>query len=185
MASEQRLKVVPQASGDVLEIGVGSGLNLPYYDRNKVKSLIAIDPHPAVWDMRKTDPDTLPFHFEYRNEFAENLPFDNRTFDSIVITYSMCSIGDVASALQQMRRVLKDNGTILFSEHGKAPEKAVARFQNNLNPIWRPLAGGCNLNRNIPQLLNDVGFEFKHYEEGYISSLKFASYNYLGVAVKR
>jgi ubiquinone/menaquinone biosynthesis C-methylase UbiE len=185
MASEQRIKIVPQAEGNVLEIGVGSGLNLPYYNGKMVKSLIAVDPHPAVWEMRKTDSDTLPFHFEYRNEFAENLPFENRTFDTIVITYSMCTIGDVLTSLQQMRRVLKDNGKILFSEHGKAPEKAVAVFQNNLNPIWRPLAGGCNLNRDIPQLLKDSGFAFRHFEEGYISSLKFGSYNYLGIAEKR
>ena len=180
--SKQREKVVPLAKGTVLEIGIGSGLNLPFYNSDEVKSLTAIDPSDDIWKINETNLEGLDFEFEFIKAFAEDIPAENNAFDSIVTTYTLCSIPEANEALEDMRRVLKPSGNLIFCEHGKAPDKSVQRWQNLINPIWNKLGGGCNLNRNIPDLIKDSGFKIDQLDTMYIPGWKPASFNYWGVA---
>lgn len=182
--TEQRNKIIPLAYGNVLEIGVGTGHNLPVYDGSKVTKLTAIEPTDDTWKQCKMDLKTLPFSFEFIIASAEELPFEDNSFDTVVITYTLCTIPDVEKALKEMRRVLKPTGILLFSEHGLAPDKRVRFVQNSLNPVWKQFSGGCNLNRNISQLIEESGFEITKLEQMYISGFKTGSYNYLGTATK-
>lgn len=177
----QRNKVVPDASGVVLELGIGSGLNLPYYDSNKVTHLIGIDPtpnHKALDNaLEKTQLST-----EMIFESAEALPMEDDSIDSIVCTYTLCTIPDIDQTLEQCRRVLKSNGKFIFVEHGIAPDKKVQRTQNRINPIWKKLAGGCNLNRDIPQTLEQHGYNITKLESMYLPGWKPACWNVWGSA---
>ena len=181
--SKQREKIVPRAEGAVLEVGFGSGLNLPYYDAAKVSRLYALEPSEG---MRKRAAKRLaasPLSVELLDLPGEKVPLDEAAVDSILITYTMCSIPDVAAALGEMRRVLKPGGAMYFCEHGKAPDEGVAKWQDRLNGVWGAIGGGCNLNRDIPALIRDGGFAIEDLEEMYLpSSPKFASYNYWGAA---
>lgn len=179
---QQREKVIPQAVGDVLEIGVGSGLNLPIYVDSKVKSLTAIDPSEETWKKNIVDLSKLPFQFKYVKGSAEDMPFDNAVFDTVVVTYSLCTIPDATKALKEMKRVLKPGGKLIFCEHGMAPDQNVLQIQNVLNPVWKRFAGGCNLNKNIPELIKNAGFKFVSLNTMYIPGPKPFSYNYWGVA---
>ncbi|NOY96102.1 MAG: class I SAM-dependent methyltransferase [Chlorobi bacterium] len=179
---QQREKVVPLAHGNVLEIGVGTGLNLPFYNKEKVQRLTTIDPSEDIWNKNVVDIQSLPFEFEFINAFAENIPMDNNSLDTVVTTYTFCSISDLYKALAEIRRVLKTNGRLLFCEHGKAPDKAIQKWQNMINPIWKHLGGGCNLNRDIPAIIEDSGFKMNKLETMYISGWKPASFNYWGEA---
>ena len=179
----QRNIIVPRAHGDVLEIGIGSGLNMPFYDKDKVKSLVGIDVSVEVWKENKIDTSQLEFHFEFIEALAEQIPADNNSFDSVVVTWSLCSIKDLRTAFDELRRVLKSRGTLLFCEHGKAPDMAVERWQNFLNPLWKRVGGGCNLNRNIPEIITDNGFKIHDMEAKYIPGWKPVNFNYWGSAV--
>lgn len=179
---KQREKVIPQAQGNVLEIGIGSGLNLPFYSQDKVRHLTAIDPSVEIWQKNKVDTQNLAFDFEFIKAFAEDIPTDNDSFDTVVITYTLCTIPDTQKALEEIRRVLKTNGKLLFCEHGKAPGLAVQKWQNRINPIWKYIGGGCNLNRDIPSLIKDSGFKISQLDSMYIPGWKPASFNYWGTA---
>ncbi|MDU8885565.1 class I SAM-dependent methyltransferase [Yeosuana sp. MJ-SS3] len=179
----QREKVVPLAKGHVLEIGIGSGLNLPFYNSVKVKQLTAIDPSEEIWSKNEIDVSKLEYGFKFIKAFAEDIPENNNTFDSAVITYTLCTIPDVQKALTEIKRVLKPNGEIIFCEHGKAPDKTVEKWQNLVNPLWKRLGGGCNLNRNIPSILENNGFKISQMETMYIPGWKPASFNYWGTAI--
>lgn len=178
----QRMKVIPLASGNVLEIGIGSGLNLPIYDKKNVKHLTAIDPSKEIWNKNIVNTQQLPFSFNFIQAFAEDIPLDNSSIDSVVITYTLCTIHDTNIALEEIRRVLKPNGKLIFCEHGKAPDKAIERWQNFINPLWKIVGGGCNLNRNIPLIIEDNGFKMHDIETMYIPGWKPASFNYWGIA---
>jgi ubiquinone/menaquinone biosynthesis C-methylase UbiE len=178
--TKQREKVIPLATGNVLEIGVGTGLNLPFYNRKKITKLTAIDPSEDTWKKRGIDVSRLPYKFEFIKASAEELPFAANTFDTIVITYSLCTIPDTAKALREMYRVLKKDGILIFCEHGVAPDKDVRATQDMINPFWRPLSGGCNLNRNIPELIENKRFKIQEVKSMYIPGWKFASFNLLG-----
>ncbi len=178
----QRMKVIPLATGNVLEIGIGSGLNLPLYNNNNIKHLTAIDPSKEMWDKNVIDTKTLPFEFAFTKAFAENIPEENDSFDTVVITYTLCTILDTNKALEEMRRVLKPNGKLIFCEHGKAPEKSIQKWQNMINPLWKRLGGGCNLNRDIPLIIEENGFKISNMETMYIPGWKLASFNYWGTA---
>jgi ubiquinone/menaquinone biosynthesis C-methylase UbiE len=180
---KQREKIVPQATDKVLEIGIGSGLNLSYYQKDKVSSLVGIDPSLETWEVNKNKREDLAVEFIQAG--AERLPFEKDSFDTIVVTYTMCTIPDLLSALSEMRRVLKSSGQLLFCEHGKAPDAGVLKWQNRINPIWKKLAGGCNLNKDIPQLLTDNGFKVKDLQTMYIPGPKFLCFNYWGSAKLR
>jgi len=179
---KQRVKIIPFAKGKVLEIGIGSGLNLPFYKKENVQHLTAIDPSEKVWNKNSVDMKNLPFDFEFIKAFAEDIPADTNSFDTVVITYSLCTIPDTYKALEEIRRVLKPTGKLLFCEHGKAPEKTVQKWQNMANPLWKRIGGGCNLNRDIPLLIKDNGFKLNNLKSMYIPGWKIASFNYWGIA---
>lgn len=179
---KQREKIVPLASGIVLEVGVGSGLNFKYYDHDRVDHLFALDPSEEMWSIAQKQIANSELQPEYVKASAEKMPIDNNTIDSIIITYTLCTIVNVNASLSEMRRVLKPNGKLIFCEHGIAPDKSVRRWQNLLNPIWKRLGGGCNLNRNIPLLIKEGGFKIEKLDTMYIPGFKPASYNYWGIA---
>ena len=179
---KQREKIVPEAFGEVIEIGIGSGLNLNFYDKSRVKKVTGIDPSQELWDRSKLNSSALPFKFEYINAFAEELPVHNAAFDSVVVTYSLCTIPNLKEAFSEIKRVMKPNGSLLFCEHGKAPDNSIQRWQNLINPIWKKFGGGCNLNRDIPALIEDNGFRIKHLDTMYIPGWKPASFNFWGTA---
>ena len=178
---KQREKIIPFAEGKVLEVGIGSGLNLPFYDRNKVSELVGIDPSLELWNKRQPIKD-LGFHYEFIKGVAEDMPFGKDNFDTIVITYTLCSIPDFQSALESLRKVLKPNGKFLFCEHGKAPDKSVLLTQNAINPIWKLIGGGCNINRDIPSIINGNGFKILTLETMYVPGWKPVSFNFWGEA---
>ena len=178
----QRMKIVPLAKGVVLEIGIGSGLNLPFYKKDSVKHLTAIDPSEEIWNINVVDIESLPFDFEFIKAPAENIPAKDNSFDTVVMTYTLCTISDVYKGLSEIKRVLKPDGKLLFCEHGKAPEKSIQKWQKTINPLWKRVGGGCNLNRDIPAIINKNGFKINKLETMYLPGWKIASYNYWGMA---
>lgn len=184
----QRGKVVPLAEGLVLEVGIGSGLNIPFYDAAKVNKVIGLDPSPELNEMaEKVVAKTAVengLDVEIILGSAEDMPFPDDHFDSVVITYTLCTIPDAEAANLEIRRVLKPGGKLIFCEHGLAPDAGVAKWQDRIDPIWGKIAGGCHLNRDIPELITGAGFTIETLEQMYLPSTpKFAGYNYWGVAV--
>jgi ubiquinone/menaquinone biosynthesis C-methylase UbiE len=165
---KQREKVVPRAHGRVLEIGVGSGLNLEHYDPSRVEVLIGLDPSPELRRIAERRAQKAQLEVEWLGLEAERIPLDEASIDSIVITYTLCTIPDTTAALSEMRRVLKPGGGLYFSEHGRAPHPEVARFQDRFTPYWKRFSGGCALNRDIPALLREANFELPELETMYM-----------------
>jgi SAM-dependent methyltransferase len=181
----QRGKVVPLASGRVLEIGIGSGLNLPFYAPGKVEHLWGLDPSRENWALLDGRRAPVDFDFEFLEASAEAIPLDTASADCVLLTYTLCTLPDVPAALEEMRRVLKPRGQLIFCEHGAAPDADVRRWQDRLNPLWRRVSGGCNLNRAVPDLLRQGGFSIQEMAAGYIPGWKPASFNFRGVARPR
>lgn len=181
--SKQRAKVVPAAAGNVLEIGIGSGLNLPFYTRNQVNAIWGLEPQATILSMAKEASETVPFPVHLIEASAEEIPLEDNRFDTIVITYTLCSIPNAMQALSEMKRVLKPGGQLLFCEHGAAPDPSVLKWQNRITPIWKLVGGGCHLNRNIPELLQAASFHLDHLQTMYIPGWKPACFNYWGKAV--
>ena len=181
-AMKQRQKVVPLAYGKVLEIGIGSGLNIPYYDANRVQHLWGLDPSAEMWAIAQKNAAEHHLEAEFIQSGAETIPLASHSADTVVMTYTMCTIPEVEPALAEIRRVLKPGGQLLFCEHGQAPDDDVRRWQNRLNPVWRTLAGGCNLNRPIRDLLEEAGFSSPDLQTMYIPGWKPACFNYWGRA---
>ncbi|MCO4744203.1 MAG: class I SAM-dependent methyltransferase [Proteobacteria bacterium] len=159
-----RHKVVPLATGDVLEIGVGTGLNAAIYDVDKLTSLVGIEPDPHMLKRAQPRFDALPVKTELVQTGAEEMPFDDASFDAIVLTFTLCTIPDVDAALREMYRVLKPGGAVFFAEHTLSDHGPMQGFQNLINPVWGVFSGGCNVNRNAVELLRDGGF---HVDEIY------------------
>lgn len=179
--TEQRKKIVPLAQGHVLEIGFGSGLNLGFYDPARVRRVWGLDPSVAMWRMANAD--SVRFEVEYIQASAESIPLDRASADTILVSYTLCSVPKIIKALKDMRRVLKPGGELLFCEHGAAPDANVRKWQDRLNPVWSKLAGGCNLNRSIPALLEQGGFKIQAVDTMYLPVWKPAAFNYWGTAV--
>ncbi len=179
----QRRKVVPLAEGLVLEIGIGSGLNIPYYDVGRVEKVLGLDPSREMTRIAESSASTVPFDVEFIELPGEEIPLESQSVDTVLMTYTLCSIPDTGRALQQMARVLKPGGKLIFCEHGAAPDPKVLRWQNRLNPIWSRVGGGCQLNREIPELIEIGGFRIVDMESMYIPGWRPASFNYWGVAV--
>ena len=179
----QRRKVVPMASGQILEIGIGTGLNLQHYDPEKVEKVIGLDPSVDSWELaRKNNPD-IEFPLEFIGLPGEEIPLDENSIDTVLVTFSLCTIPDPVKALEGMRRVLKPGGQLIFAEHGKAPDANVRKWQDRINPFWQVIAGGCQLNRDIPDLLNQGGFSITRMDTMYLPSTpRFAGFNYWGIA---
>lgn len=180
----QREKVIPQARGHVLEVGIGSGMNLSYYHGEEVEHLTAIDPSLELWERRQIDLASLDFTVDFIKGSAQELPFGDSTFDTVVSTSTLCSIRHVEEALKEMHRVLKPEGKLLLGEHGVAPDESLARYQNLLNPIWKRISGGCHLNRDIPALLEAAGFVCDGLTGDYQEGWRATSYHFTGYAVK-
>lgn len=178
----QRAKIVPAASGKVLEIGFGSGLNLPFYDSAAVQHLWALDPSQEMWALAQEKVHRASFPVEFLEASAEDVPLPDRTVDTVVITYTLCTLPDVPRALAQVARVLREEGHLLFCEHGLAPDEHVRNWQNRVNPLWKRIGGGCHLNRDIPAFLRDSGFQAVEMSSMYIPGWKPASFNYWGTA---
>jgi len=180
----KRAMVVPRAEGRVLEIGIGSGNNLPHYDQSKVKHLTAIDPLEELWEMRSVDLSQLSFEVEYIRGAAEHIPAGDATFDTVVTTFTLCSVSDIRGTLKEIHRVLKPGGKLLYSEHGKSPDRGTEEWQNLLNPLWRRVSGGCNLNRDIPTIIKQHGFKTDDLSTQYMPGWRLTSYSYWGSALK-
>ena len=178
-----RGKVIPRASGVVLEIGVGSGLNLPFY-APAVTRLYGVDPSAELLAMARRKNARLPFPVEFLNQEANPIPLADESVDTVVVTWSLCSIVDPKSALVEARRVLKPAGTLIFVEHGLSPDDAVQKWQNRLTPIWRRVAGGCHLNRRIDDVIRSAGFATHELRTGYVPGPKPLTYMYEGCARK-
>jgi ubiquinone/menaquinone biosynthesis C-methylase UbiE len=180
---KQREKIVPLAEGVVLELGFGSGLNLAHYDRSKVTKLFALEPAPGMLARaRKTAANTdLPL--EILAETAETLSLPAASVDTVLVTYSLCTIPDALAALEGARRALRPGGRLLFCEHGRAPDEAVRRTQARIEPIWRVIGGGCHLTRDIPALITGSGFEIETLDTMYLPGAPhWAGFNYWGSA---
>ena len=180
---KQREKVVPLASGTVLEIGIGTGHNLPFYDPSRVQKLIGLDPSGKSWELAAKRAAHLDFDLEFIGLPSERIPLDDDSVDTVLVTYSLCTIPDPISALHGMARVLRPGGSLIFCEHGKAPDAAVRKWQDRVNPLWSSVLGGCNLNRDIPSLLTAAGFGIDHVESMYLPGTpRFAGFNVWGSA---
>ncbi len=166
----ERERIVPLASGVVLEIGMGPGLNLPFYNPEIVTKVIGVDPSNAFLSLGEERRQASLIPLEIIQAPAEDIPLEDGSVDTAVITYTLCSVEDPMQALREVRRVLKPEGRVLFLEHGLSPELTVARWQHRLNPIWRKLAVGCNLNRPIADLLKQAGFQLQSVDEYYLAS---------------
>ncbi len=178
-----RRMVVPQAKGRVLEVGIGSGLNLPFYDPAKVKQVWGVDPSYELRAVAEKKAADLAFDLEFIGLSGEDIPLEKNAADTVLVTYTLCSIPDVLKALKEMNRVLKPGGELIFCEHGNALDDHIRRWQKRINPIWTKISGGCNLNRPIPDLIKESGFKIRHMDTGYSSSFKIASFIYRGMAV--
>ncbi|MCO5105914.1 MAG: methyltransferase domain-containing protein [Burkholderiaceae bacterium] len=183
-----RALVVPRARGRVLEVGFGSGLNLPFYDSGKVERVLALEPGEGIraLAMRRVAASAVPV--EFVGAPGESIPLADASVDSIVITFTLCTIPDVARAAREMRRVLRRGGELLFAEHGVARSVRARRWQRRIEPVWTPLAGGCHLTRDPPQILRDAGFSVE-WTEGLLDPRPLAArtigpltYGYWGVA---
>ncbi len=180
--SKQRMKVIPQARGRVLEVGIGTGLNMPFYDKARVRSIVGVDPALRMHQLALRRIRASGLAVELVGLSAEELAADDASFDTVVSTYTMCTIPDPVSALREMRRVLAPGGKLLFSEHGRAPDPDVRGWQRRLQPYWSRVAGGCMLGRDIPALLSEAGFK-ADVQSRYIPGPRFLSYHYWGEAV--
>jgi len=166
-----------------LEVGIGSGLNLPFYTVGKVQHVWGLDPSKESWALAQPAGVQAGLDVEFIEASAEKIPLEDGRADTVLVTYTLCSISDTLPALGEMRRVLKPAGRLIFCEHGTAPDKAVERWQNRLNPIWKTLSGGCNLNLPIPSLLKQAGFRIQAMDTMYIPGWKPACFNYWGTAI--
>lgn len=178
----QRKKIVPSARGRVLEVGIGSGLNLPFYDGDSVERVFGLDPSPEITRMAAEAAGRAPFQVEFLVAGGEEIPLDAGDVDTVVVTYTLCTIPKVVSALREMARVLAPGGRLLFCEHGLAPDDDVRRWQNRIDPLWGRIGGGCHLNRDIPALLIEGGLEIESIETMYLPGWRPATFNYWGSA---
>jgi ubiquinone/menaquinone biosynthesis C-methylase UbiE len=181
VATAERARFVPRATGTVLEVGAGSGLNLPFYGSTVVR-LYALEPSRELWRMARRRVDAAAFPVEYLAASAEAIPLDDRAVDTVVTTWTLCSIPDPGKALADVRRVLAPGGQLIFIEHGRSPEPRVRAWQDRLTPLWRRVAGGCHLTRAIDRLVLEAGFGLGEIERGYAGRPKAMEYLYKGVA---
>jgi len=179
---KQRMKVIPQAHGHVLEVGIGTGLNLSYYDRDRVKTIVGVEPSLRMHRLALKQIKRTSFEVKLVGLSAERLPLEDASFDTVVSTYTLCTIPDPVAALREMRRILVPGGKLLFSEHGRAPDADVLKWQTRMQPYWSKISGGCLLNRDIPALLEEAGFR-SDVQSRYIPGPRLLSYHYWGAAV--
>ena len=181
----QRNKVVPLAQGVVLEIGMGSGLNIPFYNKNNIEKIIGLDPSEELNFLANKVAKKNNIEIDFIISGAEDIALPDNSIDTILITYTLCTIPDLDNSMAEMKRVLKSDGKFIFCEHGIAPDQNIVKWQTRINPIWKALMGGCNINRNIPKIISDGGFDITNISEMYLPSTpKIVGYNYWGIAEK-
>lgn len=182
----QRQKVVPRARGKILEIGLGAGHNIPHYDHERVDRVIGIDPCETSWQLAQERVNAVPFDVEFLAGSAEDIPLDDDSVDSVLLTFALCTIPDPLAALSEAKRVMRPAGELVFCEHAQAPDESVQRWQARINPLWKRLAGGCNLNRDIVGLIRTAGFDINELEQMYLPNTpRIAGFNVWGTAIPR
>jgi ubiquinone/menaquinone biosynthesis C-methylase UbiE len=179
---EERRRWIPRARGEVLELGVGSGLNLAFYDPARVTKVTGIDPSAPLLARAAPRAAGAPVAVELVEAAAEQLPFADRSFDSAVVTYSLCSVDDPARALAEVRRVLRPGGELIVVEHGLAPDPRTQRWQHRLTPLWRRVGGGCHLDRDMTAILRDAGYRVDELTAGFSDGARWLSFTYQGAA---
>jgi len=177
-----RRHLIPTARGRVLEIGIGSGLNLPLYGEG-VDVLVGLDPSERLLSMAHRRAAEAGVRTALLQGTATRIPLGDATVDTVVMTWTLCSIPDPPAALREMRRVLTLSGALLFVEHGLSPEPAIRRWQHRLTPVWRHLAGGCHLDRKIDDLIRSAGFELAELRTAYAQGPRPMTYMYEGRAL--
>lgn len=180
-----RQRVVPRATGRVVELGAGSGHNLPFYDRVNVERVWAVEPSQQMWRLAKERLAQATIPVEHLAASAEAIPLEDGVADTVVVTWALCTIPHPELALAEARRLLKPGGLLLFAEHGRAPDADVQRWQDRINPVWTLFAGGCNLNRDVTGLVSAAGFELQDIEEGYLPGSRPFTFNTLGAGRKQ
>jgi SAM-dependent methyltransferase len=181
--ARQRAKVVPQAAGEVLELGIGMGLNLPFYDPNKVSQVVGVDPAPELRALAEAAPRDPRIGVKVEAGTAEALPFEDGRFDCVVCTFTLCSVQSPERALAEARRVLKPGGRFLFCEHGLAPDPDVAKWQRRIEPVWKVIGGGCHLTRPITSAIAAAGFKVARSDSMYLPKApRIAGWNEWGEA---
>jgi ubiquinone/menaquinone biosynthesis C-methylase UbiE len=180
----ERAKLLPLAKGRILEIGIGTGRNLPFYAREQVEQLIGLDPAEQMNAKAQRRADAAGLKVELMGLSAETIPVEDASFDTVVCTFTLCTIPDPDAALQEMKRVLKPDGRLLFCEHGLAPEEdlGVRNWQQRLTPYWKPIAGGCHLNRAVRPMLERAGFVIDEFTASYLTGPRPLTYVSRGVA---
>ena len=179
-----RARIVPHAEGRVLEIGIGSGLNLPFY-ADRADEVLGLEPSGRLVEMARGAAASSRLSVTFLEATAEQIPLDESTIDTVVTAWTLCSIPDVSRALGEIRRVLRPGGQLLFVEHGLSPEERVRKWQNRLTPVWKLLSGGCHLNRPITRLIEDAGFRIDTLNTAYMRGPKLATFMYEGIARQR
>ncbi len=182
---KRRSQLIPLAKGDVFELGCGGGINQQFYDASAITSYAGIDPHEGLLEGTKSAAKAKGWPADIREGVGEEIPFPDRFFDTVVCTFTLCSVEDPAKVLSEMRRILRPGGQALFLEHGRAPDANIARWQDRIEPYWKPIAGGCHLTRPIGSAFRGAGFEVEPLGQGYLPKApKFAGWNEWGVARK-
>jgi ubiquinone/menaquinone biosynthesis C-methylase UbiE len=176
-----RERIVPAAEGRVLEVGIGSGLNLPFYGP-QVREILGLEPSPKLIAMARGAASSSSAPVTFIEGSAEAIPLDKASIDTVVTTWTLCSIPAAVQALEEMRRVLKPGGQLLFVEHGLAAEDNVRRWQDRLTPLWKRFGGGCHLNRSIRSLIETAGFRIAEIDTSYAKGPKPMSFMYEGRA---
>lgn len=173
---------LPHARGVVLEVGIGSGLNLPFYS-SQVRQVYGVDPSVELQRLARKRLPNGPIEIEFLTQSAENhLPLTAESVDTVVCTWTLCSIPDAPKALHQMRRVLKADGRLIFLEHGRAPDPGVAAWQDRLTPVWKRVSGGCHLNRRVDELIAAAGFQITDLRTCYLRGPRSITFTYQGFA---
>jgi len=182
---KRRDAIVPLARGDVFELGCGGGINQQFYDADAITSYAGIDPHEGLLDDARRTAQAKGWVADLRGGVGEAIPFPDNSFDNAVCTFTLCSVQDPVRVLNEMRRILRPGGMALILEHGRAPDKGVARWQDRIEPVWKRLAGGCHLTRPIVSAARDAGFEVEQLGEGYTPGApRFAGWMEWGTARK-
>ena len=177
-----RAECVPKARGDVLEIGIGSGLNLPFYS-SEVRRVYGVDPSLELQRMAAKKTSAVPFQVSFFSQSAEQpVPLPDASIDTVVMTWTLCSITNPAATLQQIKRVLKPSGQLIFVEHGRSPDLRVKAWQDRITPLWKRIGGGCHLNRKADDLVSAAGFEISELKTFYLPGLRPMTYTYQGLA---
>ena len=163
-----RSRIVPQAHGDVLELGCGGGINMAFYDTARVTSFSGLDPSPALLEKSRAAAQARGMAADIRGGVGEDMPFEAAQFDTLLVTFTLCSVNDQAKVLSEIRRVLRPGGKVLFLEHGSAPDPGVAKWQRRIEPVWKHIAGNCHLTRPISRAYEHAGFTVSGAEKQYM-----------------